>query len=159
LDDFGDKGFKNALKAIKRYIDEYKQNESNIKSIKNIHKEYSRIINDKSLKNLKNEILMENTITRALVTRHERNKKARKKCIEHYGCSCNVCGKSLSEIYGDVAKDYIHIHHIREISLIKEKYEIDPVKDLRPLCPNCHSIVHLKSPPYELDEVKRMLIK
>ena len=46
---------------------------------------------------------------------------------------------------------------MRMLSEIGKEYEVDPVKDLRPVCPNCHSVIHLKAPPYSIDELKDML--
>ena len=36
-------------------------------------------------------------------------------------------------------------------------YEVDPVRDLRPVCPNCHAVLHRREPPYSLDEVREFL--
>jgi DNA-directed RNA polymerase subunit RPC12/RpoP len=44
--------------------------------------------------------------------------------------------------------------------MIKEKgkkHEIDPIRDLRPVCPNCHSVIHIKPRPYTIQEVKEMV--
>lgn len=34
------------------------------------------------------------------------------------------------------------MHHVRPLAEVNEEYEIDPMKDLVPLCPNCHLAVH-----------------
>lgn len=91
------------------------------------------------------------------VNAYERNPIARKVCIKHYGYSCQVCGINLKVVYGPVAKDFIHVHHIRPISEIKESYQVDPVRDLVPICPNCHAVIHRKNPPYTIDEIKAIL--
>jgi len=36
------------------------------------------------------------------------------------------------------------VHHLVPISKIGKKYRVDPIKDLRPVCPNCHAVIHLK---------------
>ncbi|MDQ2907279.1 MAG: hypothetical protein M3Y81_27545 [Chloroflexota bacterium] len=38
-----------------------------------------------------------------------------------------------------------------------ETYRVDPIKDLRPVCPNCHTIIHSQYPPYSIDEVRAMV--
>ncbi|WP_255262869.1 HNH endonuclease [Bacillus wiedmannii] len=73
---------------------------------------------------------------------YERNPIARRKCIEYYGFSCVVCGFNFEERYGQMGKDFIHVHHLKELSQIGEEYEINPIEDLRPVCPNCHSMLH-----------------
>lgn len=76
----------------------------------------------------------------------ERNPLARKKCIEHFGCKCFVCGFDFYTTYGETGKNYIHVHHRVDISTRPNAYEINPTKDLVPLCPNCHAMVHTKHP-------------
>ncbi len=38
-----------------------------------------------------------------------------------------------------------------------ETYEVDPINDLIPVCPNCHTMIHKRKPPYSIDEIKEML--
>jgi 5-methylcytosine-specific restriction protein A len=51
----------------------------------------------------------------------------------------------------------IHVHHIVPVSSIGEKYKVDPINDLIPVCPNCHAVFHLSDPPHTIDEVKAFL--
>ena len=88
---------------------------------------------------------------------YERNPKARQKCIDHHGYSCAVCEFDFEEKYGEIGKNFIHVHHLIEISTISEEYEIDPIKDLKPVCPNCHAMIHKKKPAYTIEEVKSFL--
>jgi len=91
------------------------------------------------------------------VNRYERNEKARDKCIEYWGYKCYVCGVILKDIYGEIAEGFIHVHHLKDLSLIGKEYSVDPINDLRPLCPNCHSIVHLETPAMNIDKLKTLL--
>lgn len=77
------------------------------------------------------------------VNAYERNPEARRKCIEHYGYDCFVCGFNFEKVYGEIGKGYIHVHHLKPLSEIKEGYLVDPIKDLRPVCPNCHALLHV----------------
>jgi predicted HNH restriction endonuclease len=88
---------------------------------------------------------------------YERNPIARKKCIDHYGCICIICGFNFEEIYGDIGKDYIHVHHLVELSIIGKKYEIDPIKDLCPVCPNCHAMLHKKTPAISINGLQEII--
>lgn len=88
------------------------------------------------------------------VTRYERNPHARKVCIDHYGLTCVVCGMNFQEVYGEIGKDFIHVHHLRQVATIGKEYKIDPVKDLRPVCPNCHAMIHRRIGPYTIEEIK-----
>ena len=92
-----------------------------------------------------------------IVTLYERNPKARIDCIRHHGTICSVCGLSFEDQYGMIGKGFINVHHIKPISEIKREYIIDPIKDLRPVCPNCHAMLHRRIPAYSIDELKTIL--
>jgi len=94
-----------------------------------------------------------------MVNRYERDRMARSRCIAHYGCACHACGIKLSDIYGPAAESFIHVHHVIPIASIKAEYELDPIRDLRPLCPNCHAVAHLRREPYDIQELRAMLTK
>ncbi len=106
-----------------------------------------------------NTRLTEGALYRVVVTAHERNPEARRMCLAHYGMACVVCGFDFKAAYGPIAEDFIHVHHIRTLAAIGKEYTVDPVEDLRPVCPNCHSVIHLKSPPYTVEELKALVIK
>ncbi len=91
------------------------------------------------------------------VTRYERNPHARKECIDHYGLKCVVCGMNFQQVYGEIGKDFIHVHHLRQVATIGKEYEVNPVKDLRPVCPNCHAMIHRRIEPYTLEEMKKIM--
>ena len=99
----------------------------------------------------------EGATRRISVNSYERNPAARRLCVEHYGAICSVCGLSLGELYGAVAEGLIHVHHLKPLTEIGEQYEVDPISDMRPVCPNCHLIIHRRRPAYNIDEVKRFL--
>jgi 5-methylcytosine-specific restriction protein A len=107
-----------------------------------------------------NEELLEGLGVKITVNRYERNNVARRKCIEYMGSTCVICGFNFSDFYGDFAKDYIHVHHVVPLSRIKSEYLIDYKKDLVPVCPNCHAMIHFKkdSSYLTIDEL-RIIIK
>lgn len=72
----------------------------------------------------------------------ERNPLARKACIAHYGAVCYACEFDFSARYGTRGAGYIHVHHRKAIASSTGRYVVDPIKDLIPLCPNCHAMVH-----------------
>lgn len=78
------------------------------------------------------------------VNKYERSSIARAKCIEAHGCSCKICSFSFQQAYGDLGKDFIHVHHITPIHTIGQSYKIDYANDLIPVCPNCHAMLHRK---------------
>lgn len=76
------------------------------------------------------------------IIKYERNREARLKCIAFHGCACKVCGINFEHTYGEIGKGFIHVHHIVPLATIGKKYEIDPINDLVPVCPNCHVMLH-----------------
>ena len=94
-----------------------------------------------------------------IVTRYERNPHARQKCIGHYGYSCVVCGFNFESTFGELGRDFIHVHHLEQVASIGEEHDIDPLKDLRPVCPNCHAMIHKRKEPYSIEEIKEILEK
>lgn len=90
---------------------------------------------------------------------YERDKNARNACIEYYTAKCQVCEIDFESFYGEIGKGFIHVHHIIPISTIKETYRINPITDLVPVCPNCHSMLHKSNPPYSVEELKSKIKK
>jgi hypothetical protein len=101
--------------------------------------------------------LFEGASSTVTVNAYERNAAARNLCIEHYGARCVVCKVDRGEHYGEAAEGLIHVHHVVPLSEIGERYLVDPIQDLCPVCPNCHAVIHHRSPPYSVDEVRKML--
>ncbi|MCH6235789.1 HNH endonuclease [Cognataquiflexum rubidum] len=94
-----------------------------------------------------------------LVNSYERNLMARKTCIKHWKAICSVCEFDFEKQYGEIGKGFIHVHHLIPISQIGETYKVDPINDLIPICPNCHSILHKKEPPFSIEDMKKMIRK
>lgn len=77
-----------------------------------------------------------------VVNRYERDRRGRELCIKAYGCRCAVCNLDFEEVYGEIGRGFIHVHHVVPISEIGEEYRLDPENDLVPVCPNCHAMLH-----------------
>lgn len=43
------------------------------------------------------------------------------------------------------------------MSQIRENYQVDPIKDLRPVCPNCHAMIHRQKEPLTIEELKKIM--
>jgi 5-methylcytosine-specific restriction protein A len=92
------------------------------------------------------------------IKNYDRSPKARDECIVYHGYECAVCGFNFRDKYGVIGNNYIEVHHLHEISLVGEDNEIDPITDLRPVCSNCHSMLHRTRPAYSIDELKTKII-
>jgi predicted HNH restriction endonuclease len=105
--------------------------------------------------------LKEGAKKQIIVNSYERNHKARQACLDYYGHVCSVCGFDFGLFYGDEFKGKIHVHHLKALSEINEEYEVHPIHDLRPVCPNCHLALHSKvgDKPYDINELKAKIRK
>lgn len=107
--------------------------------------------------------LFEGTKKQITVNAYERNSLARAKCIEHYRklnngkIVCQICDFDFGAFYGEELEGKIHVHHLKPLHEIGEDYEVDAIKDLIPICPNCHLVIHSKEPAYTPQEIKNML--
>jgi 5-methylcytosine-specific restriction enzyme A len=99
----------------------------------------------------------EGAVRQIRVNAYERSRAARDQCIAHHGFACAVCGLVLVERYGEAARGLIHVHHVRPLSAVSRRYKVDPINDLRPVCPTCHAVIHANQPEYSIDEVRRMI--
>lgn len=103
--------------------------------------------------------LYEGAVRRIAVNAYERSSVAREKCILHYGCRCAACGMTLAEKYGETAQGLIHVHHLRQLAETNAEYRVDPVADLRPVCPTCHAVIHSRTPAFTIEEITAMIEK
>lgn len=104
-----------------------------------------------------NATFVEGAVRQVTINAYERNPVARVRCLAHYGPTCLACGMNFGAVYGPLAKGFIHVHHIKKLAEIGEEYEVDPIGDLRPVCPNCHAVIHLDGGCRTIDEVKQLL--
>ncbi len=102
------------------------------------------------------DLLTEGRAARRTVNAYERNAEARRRCIEAHGTSCCICGFNFAMEYGCEAEGYIHIHHLRPIAQGGGESVVDPVVDLRPVCPNCHAVIHLGGGCRSIEEVQQL---
>jgi 5-methylcytosine-specific restriction protein A len=100
---------------------------------------------------------VEGAVQQVVVNRYERNPEARAKAIQHHGLRCQVCDFDFAKVYGVLGEGFIHVHHIVPLSQIGKSYVVDPVNDLRPVCPNCHAMLHKRLPPYTIDELQEIM--
>ena len=100
----------------------------------------------------------EGAVSQIEVNRYERDPRARRACLQHWGYRCTVCDLSFEEIYGPLGQDYIHVHHVHELSRLPPGYVVNPVTDLRPVCPNCHAMIHRgPGPALTVDQLRQQL--
>ncbi|MEI6858502.1 MAG: hypothetical protein V5788_01710 [Shewanella sp.] len=99
----------------------------------------------------------EGAVKQVTVNAYERNPKARAACIAKYEAICWVCDFNFEAIYGAIGKGFIHVHHKRDLATIGESYQVDPINDLIPVCPNCHAMLHKEVPAMSIEKLKRII--
>ncbi|MBJ7901588.1 MAG: hypothetical protein GC158_17100 [Cyanobacteria bacterium RI_101] len=80
----------------------------------------------------------------------ERNQRivAERRKLDH--CTCQACGFYL-KVNGMYV---IEVHHLFPLANHTER--ITNVNDLVCLCPTCHTMAHLKNPPYTIEQIKEI---
>jgi len=129
-------GLKENLTEIKHYVDKFFPDELPTETTENLFEGIKK------------------TVT---VNSYERNPKARQLCVKHWQAICAVCRLDFEKLYGEIGKGFIHVHHLTPVSKIGKTYQIDPIKDLIPVCPNCHSMLHRQEPPLTIEELIKIM--
>jgi 5-methylcytosine-specific restriction protein A len=101
----------------------------------------------------------EGAVKEVTVNAYERDAKARAAAIAHHGFGCKVCGFDFEHAYGKHGEGYIHVHHQVPLSTINKRYKVDPVKDLVPVCPNCHAMLHKGSQTLTVAQLRAIMKK
>ncbi|MGH7455743.1 MAG: HNH endonuclease [bacterium] len=69
---------------------------------------------------------------------------------------CEVCGFNFEATYGAIGREYIIAHHLRPISSGVIKTTLD---DIALLCANCHAMVHVKTPPVSIEDLRKLVAR
>ncbi|WP_306395179.1 HNH endonuclease [Telluria beijingensis] len=102
-------------------------------------------------------MIIEGAKKQIVVNAYERDPTAKPRCIRRWGTICCVCDFDFGAVYGELGEGFIHVHHLNPIASIGEEYELDPENDLRPVCPNCHSMLHRRKDTLSIEELKALL--
>lgn len=54
-------------------------------------------------------------------------------------------------------KHAVHVHHKTPLAEIGHDYEVDPVNDLIPVCPNCYTAIHYGGEVRTVEEVQELI--
>ena len=98
------------------------------------------------------------------VTRNirERDPAARRSAEAYWrqlrgGLICEGCGIDFGKRYGARGEGFMHFHHRLPLADLKGVREVDGPRDLVPLCPNCHAIVHRGEELLDIESLQRLL--
>ena len=107
------------------------------------------------------EPIIEGAKKQITVNKYERDPKAKRICKDYYmkrdgRITCQVCGFDFGKVYGPDYANIVEVHHIVPISEIGQEYKLDPIKDLIPVCPNCHTVIHANG-GISIDDLRKLL--
>lgn len=162
LADYGQESLKKALNSVAQHIKYYEESQKitmhKTRAVFKIYEQIHDSLNDSIFPDeVPNTIeIFEGAKKQITVNAYERNTKARQKCIKHYGTECFVCSFDFERTYGERGKEFIHVHHLIQLATIGREYQVDPIEDLRPVCPNCHAMLH-RNPFFTIDQLKSSL--
>jgi hypothetical protein len=83
-----------------------------------------------------------------------RNSKLVSNARIKYGTKCTVCEFDFGVVYGLHGAGFIELHHLYPISEGRRKSTID---DLRPVCANCHRMLHRGKQLLSIDRLKKII--
>ena len=89
----------------------------------------------------------------------ERDRDARRACLRYHGYRCAACDMLFSERYGEMGENYIHVHHVRPLSTLTGERSVDPERDLVPICPNCHAMLHRSPRTISVEALRRRIAR
>ena len=176
LEDFGQDAFETALQSVEQHVDYHETSKAKPSTDHRMRVLLARFRKDSvtvepatSVGEATNtiypddiedpaSILIEGALLRITVNRYERDPVARQKCIDHYGTACVACGFDFEKRYGAIGARFIHVHHLVDIASIGGRYQVDPVKDLRPVCPNCHAMLHQERSSMSIENLKQHMV-
>jgi 5-methylcytosine-specific restriction enzyme A len=90
--------------------------------------------------------------------RSERNPRLARDAKRYHGTTCMVCGFSFEVTYGEIGLDFIEAHHLTPFSELQGRpTRLDPRTDFAVVCPNCHRMLHRRTPPLSPDELRAVM--
>jgi len=152
-----------ALKSVEQHIEYYeglgRGSLNSIRKIVNRHRDQLENKAEKLFPDVieQDGVMFEGASEIVSVNAYERNTVARDKCIQHYGTICCVCTFDFERVYGEIGIGFIHVHHVVPLHQIGKSYALDPIKDLRPVCPNCHAMLHRGKEVMTCDALKKLI--
>ncbi|MDB2438671.1 hypothetical protein N9W89_08155 [Hellea sp.] len=112
---------------------------------------------ENSLKSSEEVVYLEGSRVPISSSRIERNSRARAACLELHGTRCCICSFDFEETYGELGSAFIHVHHLKLISDSEGPHKVCPETDLRPVCPNCHAMIHRNGENRPLEAIRSLI--
>ena len=72
---------------------------------------------------------VEGAVRQVTVNAYECNPEARRRCIEAHGTACCICGFGFGAASGREAERYIHVHHVKPLSVVEAAEQVNTLVD------------------------------
>ena len=112
---------------------------------------------------LDERIITEGELRSRTVEYRTRSRQLRDAVIETYTSNgrimCLACGFEFAAAYPDLGDGYIQVHHLKPVSFMRgeELSLTEALANVRPLCANCHQMVHREHPPLPIEDLRSCL--
>lgn len=164
LRDYGQAGLKSALSSLQAHIAYLETQRGSVcRQERALHSRFSALITSEPRAVYPDDVptelvpFIEGAAKQVVVNQYERDQKARAECIRHWGTKCYVCRFDFEKTYGPMGRGFIHVHHLTDIATIGVAHKVNPIADLRPVCPNCHAMLHTERPAIDIEVLKSMM--
>jgi len=81
----------------------------------------------------------------------KRSKRLLAVCVAFCTDARSVAGTSPS------GAGFIRVHNLLPVSALIAEPMVDPIQDLVPVCPKCHAMIHYRTPPFDIEQLRRLL--
>ena len=122
-----------------------------------------RLVGNQKVVFLSEQIIREGELRTYTVEYRTRSRELRQAAIETYSrngrIACAACQFEFGSAYPHIGKGYIQIHHLKPISFMHgEPLNLSAaLRNVKPLCANCHQMVHTRTPPISIADLQSTL--
>lgn len=91
--------------------------------------------------------------------RIERNRATARLAKDVHGLRCQACRLDFMELYGELGRDFIEVHHRRPLAGLtgSGRVTLRVATDLAVLCANCHRMIHRLPDPGDVEALRVIL--
>lgn len=101
------------------------------------------------------------------IQKRKRSRALVKLAKEHYAINgklyCSICKFNFEDFYGELGKDFIEIHHLEPIFAYEDAIEKsleEALQNVRPVCSNCHRMIHRNTKSIlSIEQVRALVIQ
>ena len=124
---------------------------------------FQDLANNKNVVVLDDRIYNEGELKARTAEYRSRSSQLRQEALNHYTQDgrviCAACDFDFGRAYPNIGSGFIQIHHLKPVSFMRgEPMNTEQaLANVRPLCANCHQMVHRRSPPISIPALRKML--